>query len=223
VLLYNATRILAEINNAQKAFLLHLQPNWTAYVAAAATRPELVVTAYADGLEYVSCLHSVFYEVKAFLDVYARLLARIICPHGGVPSFGKAKISGCEISGGRLANWIKGLAPEVCPLRGELYDHIVRESREWITPLVHYRDTVAHFRDIPDFRHLRISLSDGTPAIEHTRILPPQMPDGRCLAEYAQELSDRMGKFVDVTIRCIPSVKTELLEPWITARKYLFR
>ena len=213
--------MIAKIDKAEKSFSMHLQTNWTAFVEAAATRPELLLFAHADGLEYVSCLHSVFYEIKAFLDVYARLVSRLICPSGGAPGFGRAKVNGSEISGGRLANWIDKLAPETCPRKRELYDHIVRESREWITPLVRYRDTVAHFRDIPGFQHLRIALSERSRTLVRQNILQPQMPDGRLVAEYALELHDKAGNFVDVTIRCVPSVQVELLETWSAARKYL--
>lgn len=42
--------------------------------------PELNLIVYYDGLEYLTYLHAIFNSLKSFLDVYAQLIGKLICP-----------------------------------------------------------------------------------------------------------------------------------------------
>ena len=103
----------------------------------------------------------------------------------------------------------------------DLLDRLTAASQEWITPAVTFRDTLGHFRDLPGFRHMRVSLTHGPESITVSDIVRPAMPDGRRLDEYASELCDQLGRFVAATIRLAPSVNEQSLEPWDRAARYL--
>ena len=221
VLLRNAAGLAGEIDRAAAAFLAHLQRNWVPYISAARSRPELDHIAYPDGLHYTSSLHSVLYEFKAFLDLYTRLFCKLITPQGGLAGFNKDKIDGIELSGGRVAKWIKAQPTRRLPDKAVLADLVIAASREWITPAVRFRDTLGHFRDIPGFRHMHVSLTHGPESITVSDIVRPAMPDGSRLDQYSTELCERLGRFVAATIRLVPSVNAQSLEPWDRAARYL--
>lgn len=223
VFLHNTAALSGEIDKAAAAFLAHLQRNWSPYVSAVRGRPELDCVAYSDGLQYLSCMHSGLYEFKAFLDLYTRLLGKLIAPDGPPPppKFNRGKVDGVELSGGRVVNWISGLSTRKLPHKATLSDRITTASRDWITPAVNFRDTLGHFRDLPGFRHMCVSLTHGPTSITLSDILGPEMPDGRGLDEYASTLCTRLGEFVATTIRLAPLVNETLLESWDRAARYL--
>lgn len=221
LVLWNANDVRDQIQKGAGAFLANLRRDWQQCRAAAHSRPDLALIALADGLGYLSAAHSVFYELKAFLDLYARLICKLIAAGVGPPGFNKGKVDGTEIAGGRFVNWIRGCSSETVPHRIELAEHIAKSSRDWITTAVSYRDALGHFRDIPGFRHMRVPVSKGPAAISLMDVLPPEMPDAQRLDEYAQTLSHELCRFVAATIPLVPQVETSLLEPWERAAKRL--
>ena len=102
--LHHCSSLSAELGTAISNFQIHLQRNWAVYVANA-NRAEVELIAFADGLEYTTCLYTVLYEFKAFMDVYARFLYKVI-NHEDLPvnGFRSAGIEGCKLSSGKLAN-----------------------------------------------------------------------------------------------------------------------
>lgn len=221
VVLRNAGELRGEIDRAAAAFLTDLQRNWTAFVSVARRRPEVERIAYSDGLHYLSAMHSVLYEFKAFLDLYTRLLGKLITPGGAPTGFNRHEVDGAELSGGRVVKWISAQPVRKLPHKAALRDKIVTASRDWITPAVRFRDTIGHFRDLPGFRHMRISLTNGPESITLSDILRPEMPDGTGLDEYAITLCNRLGEFVAATVRLAPLVNEGLLEPWDRAVRHL--
>ena len=221
VLLRNASDVSVQIEKDASSFFFHLKPNWHSYVADVRARSDLEFIAYADGLGYISSIHSVLYELKAFLDLYTRLVCKLIAPDRGAPGFNKGKCGGVEISGGRLVNWIAGCSLEAVPHQTELGERIAAASRDWITAAVDFRDALGHFRDLPGFRHMRVSVSRGPQTISLSDILRPEMPDGRTLDEYADTVARNLCSFVAATIPLVPQVNASLLEPWERASKYL--
>jgi hypothetical protein len=219
--LHNTAALTGEIDKAAAAFLAHLKRNWSPYVSAVRRRPELDCIAYSDGLQYLSCMHSGLYEFKAFLDLYTRLLGKLIAPDGSPPNFSRGKVDRVELSGGRVVNWISNLSTKTLPQKTALSDRIATASRDWITPAVTFRDTLGHFRDLPGLRHMSVSLTHGPTSIALSDISRPEMPNGRGLDEYASTLCTRLGEFVAATIRLAPLVNETLLEPWDRAARYL--
>jgi hypothetical protein len=221
IFLHHVNTLPLELDIARKDFHVHLQRNWDGYVAAAKTRTDLEYIAFADGLGYLARLHAILYEFKAFLDLFGRLLCRLVSSQPGPPGFNKGKVAGRDISGGRLINWLSGHSLDCLPNRDALIHGLSTASHEWITGAVEIRNTLGHFRDLPGFRHMRISVSRGPAKISPADILLPEMPDGRDLITYAMQLRSQLCQLASDTLPLVPGVKCELNEKWDTAMRYL--
>lgn len=213
----------SDLERCQTDFHMHLQRNWGSYVAAVTTRAEIEYIAYTDGLGYVARLHAILYEFKAFLDLFTRLLCRLISspspPHG----FNKGKIRGADVSGGRLINWLQGHTIDRLPTRDAMVLALSSATTEWITQAVDIRDTLGHRRDLPGFRHMRIPVSGGPTIVKQADILQPEMPDGRDLESFVTNLRDSLCNLVSDILPLTPRVNPELNEPWHKAKAYLVK
>ncbi|MBL8402182.1 hypothetical protein [Accumulibacter sp.] len=221
IFLHHVELLPAELDFVRHEFYVHLNRNWTEYVAAVKQKPDLEYIAYADGLAYVSRLHSVLYEFKAFLDIFARLVVRLVLPRPGPNGFNKGKVEGIELSGGRLMNWLAEQQVQALPHRDALVASLVAASHEWITEAVSLRDTLGHYRDVPGFSHMRISVPRGPKNLKQKDILPPEMPSGQDVTTYAVTLRDRLCNLVSETLPLLPGVTPNLNETWQSACRYL--
>jgi hypothetical protein len=190
-------------------------------LAAIKTRGDVEHIAFADGLGYLACLHSILYEMKAFLDLFVRLICRLVSASGGPVGFNKGKVAGREIAGGRLINWLIAQPASVLAKRDSLVALFTDASEGWITSAVNTRDTLGHYRDLPGFRHMRLSLSQGHATFSQSDILSPQMPDGEDLVAYARKLRARLCTLISHVLPLIPNVRPELHEKWDAAERYL--
>lgn len=220
IFLHHVSAMPSEIEKSRNAFFGHLNRNWLQYVAAVKSR-EVEHIAFADGLGYVACLHSILYEMKAFLDFFARLACRLIGKTGGPPGFNRAKVAGRELAGGRFINWLVAQPLAVLSSRDSLAAAFTHASETWITTAVLARDTLGHYRDLPGFRHMRISLSQGPSTPTPSDILSPQMPNGMTLVEYVHGLRGAPCVLISDVLPLLPNVRAELHEKWETAERYL--
>jgi hypothetical protein len=169
----------------------------------------------------LSRLHAILYELKAFLDLFTRLICSLVSSQPGPHGFNKGKVGDRELSGGRLINWLSGRDIETLPNRDSLVNALADASREWITEAVAIRDTLGHLRDLPGFLHMRVPVSVGPAKISPSDIQLPQMADGRDLVTYSAYLRDRLCQLVSEISPLVPGVKAELNEKWGTAIRYL--
>lgn len=209
-----------EIEKSRGDFFRHLNRNWAPCRASVKLRSDLEHIAFADGLGYLACLHSILYELKAFLDLLTRLLRRLVAPNGGPAGFNRGKVGSLDLSGGKLINWIAGQSTD---LRGRdsMAALFADASQRWITAAVDARDALSHFRDLPRFTHMRISLSNAPETLSPVDILPPQVADGEPLTSYTERLRDELCLLISNVLPLAPNVKADLLVRWETAQRYL--
>ena len=179
IFLHHTKRMPNELEIARRDFFNHLAGNWVNYRAATRDKDHIEFVSYSDGLGYLSRLHSILYEMKAFLDLYSRFVVRLLSDKPGPNGFNKAKIDGEELSGGRLINWLAGHTTEQLSTRNALVELFTRASREWITRAVHLRDELGHYRDLRGFKHMRISVTKGPAKPKPRDIFAPELSDGR--------------------------------------------
>ncbi len=220
IFLHHVNALPLELDRSRQDLYAHLRRNWESYVTVKA-RSGVEYIAFADGLGYLACLHSILYELKACLDLFTRLLCRLVSTEPAPPGFNKGRIEGHELAGGRLINWLSGRPSEVLPNRDALVGRIHAASQQWITAAIGVRDALGHYRDLPGFRHMRVSISNGPATISPDDILPPEMPNGSDLVTYALEHRNQLCGFLSDVLRMTPNTKTELNEPWSTAARYL--
>lgn len=216
--LYHSDRLVHEIEEDLTKFLqtLHLHPSLSDLDAAVKSRPDLQLVAYSDGLECMVCFHGVLYSLKSFLDTYAILICRLINPQTQPTTFGRKKINGKELSGAKLALWVRNNAPKSFANTEPLADMIIKHSGQWISLAISYRDVVAHYRDIEGMKHMHVSLKPTEPAFKTSDIVAPTMPDGQKIMDYCGSLFSNLGGFLDETLFLLPKVKHELIERWVS-------
>src|SRR5690242_8914270 len=81
VLLHNVADVARSVELQRDDFAVHLARNWSPYRLAADAKfakDGLDLIAFPDGLRYMSAINAVLYELKAFLDLYSRLVSRIV-------------------------------------------------------------------------------------------------------------------------------------------------
>lgn len=222
IFLHLVKALPADIERAREGLLEHLQRNWIAYTAAANDRPDLDCSAYSDGLAYLTRFHAVLYEFKAFLDIFTRLMGRLIAspsppPHG----FNRRSVDGADVSGGKLIHWIRSHPLHQLPKRDEMADIVLNAAKGWITAAVDIRDTLGHKRNIPGFQHMRVSVSGGPVVLTPSDILSPDMPGGISLVAYSVKLREQLCEFVSELLPLIPRVDSTLNETWSKAQAIL--
>jgi hypothetical protein len=221
IFLHHVKSLPLELDAARRDFYQHLERNWRPYVAAVERRPDLEYIVFVDGLGYLARLHAILYELKAFLDLFTRLICSLVSTQPGPHGFNKGKVDDRELSGGRLINWLSARSIETLPNRDAIVKTLSTASREWVTDAVTIRDTLGHLHDLPGFRHMRVSVSHGPAKISPADIQLPQMPDGRDLVTYSAYLRDCLCQLVSEVSPLVPGVKAELNEKWGTAIRYL--
>lgn len=210
-----------DLDKSRQDFYTHLSRNWFSYQSAARQKPELECIAFADGLGYLARLHSILYEFKAFLDIFTRMTSKLAPQKPGPHGFNKGKVAGVDLAGGRLINWLEGHSAAEMPNRDRLV-RLVREASEgWITNVVGLRDAMSHYREIPGFQHMSISLSNGPERLAMDHIALPALPSGEGLQAFSTLLRDRLCNLVSETLPLLPSVKAQMNEPWKSAKRYL--
>lgn len=225
IVLHNIDSLSINIDKATENFYTDLKRNWQMYIQACNRKPDIESIAEHLGLEYLSSMHSFLYELKAFLDVYAKLICMLISNTEETKTkltFSKANIEGTPLSGGKLVRWINNCSLKTVPKQRKLTKQIISSSKEWITPAVKLRDDIAHYRELPGLQHMCVSVTNGPTKISMSDISQPKMKNGQALDEYARSLSINLGQFVTRTLLLLPHVQTQLLEPWDrAAAKYL--
>ncbi len=140
-----------------------------------------------DGLEYLSYFYSLLHSTKSFLDIFSRLLVKMIIPSADI-TFSKALVEGKSLSGGKLCNWLEKSAPASCSYTIELRKLIIEHSTSWITKMVNYRDMLTHREDISDIVNMHIKLEMSFPPFPIEKINVPLIGD-QLLGDYSKIIS----------------------------------
>ena len=207
VFLHHVKTLPAELELCRRDFYAHLSRNWTLYAAAFKSRPDLEFIALADGVIYTARLHAILYELKAFLDLFARLITHLTNTTPGPNGFNKGLVGDRKLSGGNLINWIAGHSTTELPARDSLVQILTTASQIWITDAVANRDTLAHYRSMPGMKHMRVPVSQGPHTEAPHDIQPPSMPNGTELLSYVVQLRDQLCALVSDALPLVPQVR----------------
>ena len=167
-----------------------------------------------DATGYLACLDGVFYALKSFLDVYAKLIARVIDRKKvSIKTFGKKKVGNSELSGGNLIHWLRSSSPKGFCNAQALAQVIEQHSRAWIHEAVGYRDRLTHDGRIRGLEHMRLDVGAAQVSFRPEDVKEPTMPDGVGVAAYAQRLLCNVDTFIRETLAFLPQVQRGLLAP----------
>ena len=220
IFLHHVKALSAEIDTSRCEFDTQIRRNWADWSTAVRSRQDLQFIAYDDGLGYTSRLYAILYELKAFLDIFARFICRQISGKSPPNGFNKGKLDGTKVSGGSFINWINGHKLDALPHRDELVSLFTKATSEWITEAVEFRDTLVHYRDLPGLLHMRVNLSRHLSTVTDVDILLPQMPSGKDLEAFSIQLRDALCNLVSEVLPLLPNVNKSMNEQWQTAFRY---
>ncbi len=173
------------------------------------SRPDLTSVAIYDGLAHLSELHSSLNILKSFLDLYAKLVGKLINP-SNTWSFKKANVGGQAASGGRLVNALRNSGQQSL---ASLADLTLQNSRNWITEAVEYRDQLSHRSDLDHMWPMQLPLHYAAPHINFSELTRPAMPNGQDLGEYLDGLLSNLAAYVCESIIMLPKVDSTLISP----------
>jgi len=198
-------RVLLGKNMFIKQLINHFTKSWTQHFIKSGRNKNLDFIVIYDGLDYLSDFHTLLYSLKSLLDVYANLMAKLIVPSAKL-FFSKGVIDGEKISGGKIAKWIKDSTPSTYSNRALLSNVIIKHSKDWITQAVNYRDTLIHYNDIAEMKHMQVLLKRQFPPFDQNDITLPRMPNGQLLTDYSIGMVDRLSSFLKETLELLPHV-----------------
>lgn len=221
IFLHHSKRLRFDIDSTRHAFYVHLLRNWTSYQATVLLKKPLEYIAFSDGLGYLGRLHAALYEMKALLDLLARLTVRLVASRSAPNGFNKGKVGDIELSGGRLINWLAGHKVEQLASRDAMVALLTSASRDWITEAVRLRDQLSHYQDIPGLLHMRVSVTNGPVDLREIDILPPELPQGVAIDSYTMGLQEDVCTLTSAWLLLLPGVSSEFNEPWPRAARYL--
>lgn len=178
--------------------------------SAIRSRPDLTSVAVYDGLAHLAEMHSFLNALKSFLDVYSKLIGKLINPKNDW-SFGKAKVGGRELSGGRLINALRNSSKQAS--LESLADLTLAHSQAWITEAVKYRDQLSHRSDLDNMRRMQLPLHHSAPHVNFDELSKPEMPNGQELERYVEGLLKNLVEYLRESIRMLPNVDCTLISP----------
>ena len=180
--------------------------------SALKSRPDLSSVAVYDGLAHLAEMHSSLNVLKSFLDLYAKLVGTLIHPTNSW-SFGKAKVDGQEVSGGRLVNALRSTGGNQPGSLLALADLTLTNSQVWITEAVKYRDQLSHWSDLDHMRPMHLPLRAAEPHIDFGELQRPAMPNGQELGSYLDGLLGKFEAYIRESIIMLPNVDATLISP----------
>ena len=171
-------------------------------------RPALLVF---HNLNFVSGLYSALIAFKSLLDLYSRLIAKMLVPSASVFGFGKGSYKGRKMPGGKFLNWIEGSSPESFPNREALISVLLDHIGRWAGRAVEYRDGVVHGGSIPGMSETTISLDKTLSQLREADVVLPMMPNGIEVADYSTGLVQATRTLITESLVLLPGVDVKLL------------
>ena len=177
---------------------------------ALSSHPELTCIAMYDGLAYVAEMHSCLNALKSFLDLYAKLVGKLIHPQNEW-AFRKANVAGAKIAGGRFIHSLQNCTQD--SFGSKLATLTFNESRNWMTTAVSYRDQLSHRSDLDHMTHMQLPLYCEPPHFHEREIADPKMPNGEPVQEYYEGLFERLKEYIRQSIVLAPNVDQKGIYP----------
>jgi len=171
-------------------------------------RPSVIIF---HNLNFLSGVYATLISTKSLLDVYSRLIAKLLVPSASVFGFNNSQFRGRNMSGGRFLKWIEGSVPKAFGKRDELVSALLRHVDDWIDEAVTYRDAIVHDGFLPGMREAMVPLSEQIENLRQTDIVLPTMPNGRPVTDYCSVLAGRVRSLITETLALIPNVDFKLL------------
>jgi hypothetical protein len=163
-------------------------------------------------LSFATALNSALVILKSLLDLYARLIGKLLVPNGEVFGFNSADFRGRKkLAGGRFLNWVERSTPASFSARDEFVGVFLRHLSEWLDRAVEYRDNVVHDGVIPGLTEVTAALDKPIESLTEADLRLPRMPDGTDVTVYCDALVTRTRDLLFETLSFLPDMDFSLL------------
>lgn len=162
-------------------------------------------------LSFLGGVYATLISLKSLLDLYARLIAKLLVPTATVFGFKSGRYKGRNVSGGSFLTWIEKSAPKGYPKREQLLMLLLEHISGWIDQAVSYRDAVVHDRMVGGIREACVAFNRPVARLRDSDVILPTMEDGQPVVEYCRMLEVRAHRLVVETIALLPGVEFRLL------------
>lgn len=162
-------------------------------------------------LSFVSGMYSALIALKSLLDLYARLIARLLVPKASVFGFNSAAYEGRSISGGKFLRWLEGSTPSSFGHRDELVSILLSHVDAWLHEAITYRDAVVHDGFIRGMTEVMVPLDKELDQLRESDLTLPMMPDGIAVTEYCEKLVRQTRSLITDTLVLMPGIDFKLL------------
>lgn len=207
---HHTTSLATAIERDRTEFIGALERQRHDMEKALSSRPDLSCVARYDGLAYIAEMHSCFYALKSFLDLYAKLIGKLIHPNNEW-AFNKANIDGTKVAGGRFVKGLQSCSREA--FANKIATLTLEQSRAWITTAVAYRDQLSHRSDLDQMTHMQLPLSHEPPHFRLEEIIEPRMPNGQPAQQYFEALLELLSEYIRRSIVLVPNVDLNRIYP----------
>ena len=170
---------------------------------ASADKPAVLIF---HNLHFVSGLYSALIALKSLLDLYARLVGRLIDPKATVFGFSSGQYKGQNLSGGKFLRWLEGSTPVAFQNRERLVSIFLCHIDRWLNQAVSYRDAVVHDGAIPNLREVMVPLDKELSGIAASDLSLPTMPDGTSVTGYCEQLVANTRALLAETLPLLPGI-----------------
>ena len=161
--------------------------------------------------KFLIALHLVLYSMKSFLDLYARLISKLIVPNSTIFGFNEGTVDGQKIKGGRLIKWLTESVPSAFTNASVLAAVIRNNSSLWIEEVVNWRDNLIHRGEIPNLRPMMVLLQCEPYKVKDHHVILPQMPNTKDVATYCNETRNNLFRFIRETFVLLPDINFDLV------------
>ena len=174
-------------------------------------QPDKPAVLVLHNLNFLSGLYSTLIALKSLLDLYSRLIAKLLVPSASVDGLNRGSYRGRNIPRGRFLMWIECSAPKSFQNREKLVSVFLGHIDSWVDEAISYRDGVVHDGSIPGINEARLPLIKALSQLRETDVILPIMPGGVEVIDYCSRLVKSTRTLVAETLPLLPGVDVTLL------------
>lgn len=209
---YSLANIQREIQNDKLKFI-HILNNHGAFIEFTPDPGKPVMALYYS-VSFQVGLQSFFISIKSLLDIFTKIISKLIEPKSNLRGFSKGKIDGVELTGGTLLRWLDQNAPNAYANKSLLITVIRSNIEEWISDIVAKRDEIVHEGTLSNISEMSVPLSKRPPLIKMDEIVLPTVlieDHSEDLIEYCQRIWKNVVRMIKDTLVLLPNINFDLI------------
>jgi hypothetical protein len=212
IIAYSLENIQREIQNDKLEFA-HILNNDKAFIEFVPD-PRKPVMALYYSVNFQVGLQSFFISIKSLLDIFTKIVSKLIEPKSTLRGFSKRKVDGVELTGGTLLRWLDQNAPNDYANKSSLMTVIRSNIDGWISDVVTKRDEIVHDGTLSNILEMSVPISKRSYLIKGDEIVLPTVlieDHPKDLIKYCQEIWENVVRMIKDTLILLPNIDFSLI------------